>query len=104
MNNVKENSGKIIKTIAMIVLVMGVVISVGSGIAPLAVLGGMLGGVGFALGFVAFIVVAGLGSLSAWITSTFIRGFGEIVLYTAESATYLEAIEKLSAQDKASEI
>ncbi len=90
---IKTNSGKAIQGISAAIMLIGVLFSL--------LLAGMVGivvlditdegVVGFLLGAVVFTI----GCLLSWIETRVLRGFGEIVEYTAETAVYLEFLCKI---------
>ncbi len=98
MKSIKQNCGKSIQGVANVIFAIGVVIAVIEGIIVLAIAfrleedGFDAIGIGFAL----CAVVVGVGCLISWVSSLLLRGLGELVWYTAENATYLEATRKQS--------
>ena len=74
---IKSHSGKVIQGISTIILLIGT-ISV----------------------FLCGTVVFAIGVLFAWIGTRIIRGFGEVVENTAEIATYLKLLCRMSHEEK----
>ncbi|MCC8196744.1 MAG: zinc finger Ran-binding domain-containing protein [Ruminococcus sp.] len=92
---IKSNSGDSIKNVASAVLGIGIFVSFVAGCVP-AVTFSKLGRGGVAA--LLFVLILVGGSLIAGVIYVFLNGFGEIVQYTAESATYLETIKGSLAQ------
>ncbi len=96
----KENSGKHIQGIATVILVVGILFSLLSA--------NFIGHVAYEMTdmetggrilLIAILLTAGI-ALS-WVLSQLVRGFGELVEYTAESSAYLEAMyEKTNENEK----
>ncbi|MCD8106722.1 MAG: hypothetical protein LUE20_02005 [Oscillospiraceae bacterium] len=93
MKSIKQNCGKSIQGVANVIFAIGVVIAVIEGIIVLAI-AIRLDEIG--IGFALCAVVVGVGCLISWVSTLLLRGFGELVWYTAENATYLEATRKQS--------
>ena len=96
---IKSHSGKVIQGISTIILLIGTIsalllaIMVGtiiSSITDLEEVGVFLCGT----------VVFAIGVLFAWIGTRIIRGFGEVVENTAEIATYLKLLCRMSHEEK----
>ena len=90
---IKENSGKSIQAISMLIMIMGIISSL-----LVAVFVSRLAYeiTDFEPGVCAFVgfVVFGIGCFFSWTITQFIHGFGELVEYTAEAATYWEVIKE----------
>lgn len=74
-----ENIGRKIKTLAKVICLIGIIISLINGI---VIFIARPGAVGIAVGFVVIIV----GCLGSWIGSFFTYGFGELIVKTTKIA------------------
>ncbi len=94
MKNIKENSGGAIKVIAIVVLIAGIIVSVVLSANTYKALSWIdentAGG--------ALLGVLIVGILLSWVIYKLIYGYGELIEYTAESATYLESMEQMMAK------
>lgn len=90
---IKHNSGKAIQGIAIVIMLIGMLssllfaIMIGGAVSNIP---GMEEAGGVLIGVLVFTV----GCLLSWIGTRMLKGFGEIVEYTAETATYLEYLCK----------
>ncbi len=87
-----NNIGKKIKSLAKVICYLGIIASCISGIVVMVIMMEADDEIGAIIGFVALVVIAGVGSLSAWIGSFFMYGFGELVDKTTDTAKNTEVI------------
>jgi hypothetical protein len=71
-----QNIGKKIKTVAIVIMIVGIVLSVLGGL--FAFWGGFLG-IDFITALVGFVMIASLGILFSWLSVFILYGFGELV-------------------------
>lgn len=91
--NIKENSGENIQAISKLMMIMGIILSL---LVAVFVSRTAYEITDFESGMCAFVgfIVFGIGCFFSWATAQIIRGFGELVEYTAEAATYLEIMKE----------
>ena len=88
-----DNIGSKIKSLATVICVVLIILSIISGIAIMIVSEGMV---------LVGILVAGLGSLFAWVSTFFIYGFGELIENTSILVRESKKISSNTKQEKAS--
>lgn len=86
----KKHSGQLIQRLAPFWMAFGVILTVLVALVCAELLYNATRDGGLSL--LLFAVVAVLGFFLAWASAQLLRGFGELVQYTAESAAYLESI------------
>ncbi len=96
MRTIKLNCGGSIKGVADVIFAIGAIASV---IGAIVMLVFLINEDSFFAGLGAGILIAGGGCLISWLSTLALRGYGELIMYTAENATYLEEIERLLAQN-----
>ncbi len=96
MRTIKPNCGGSIKGVADVVFAIGAIASVIGGLAILVL---AASDDSFFSGLIAGVIVAGVGCLISWLSTLALRGYGELIMYTAENASHLEEIENLLAQN-----
>jgi hypothetical protein len=88
-----DNIGSKIKSLATVICVVLIILSIISGIAIMILSEGMV---------LVGILVAGLGSLFAWVSTFFIYGFGELIENTSILVRESKKISSNTKQEKAS--
>ncbi len=91
MKSIKENSGGAIKIIAIVVLIAGIIAS----ILVSANAYNALSWYDEDKAVSSLIIALLVGILISWVIYKLIYGYGELIEYTAENATYLENIEQM---------
>lgn len=85
---IKPNSGAVIQGIAKVFMWIGIV-----GSAILAMSAGLaVGSSNVLLGLLIGVVIIGIGALISWLSTRLLQGFGELVQYAAETASYLKVL------------
>mgnify|MGYP007120306613 CR=1 FL=1 len=87
-----NNIGKKIKTLATVITILGISVSVIFGVAVIA--GYMSYFRGFSTGVASGLIVMVVGSLASWISSFLLYGFGELIEKTSEIASMMKAEKK----------
>ena len=92
-----QNIGKKIKTAAIVIMIVGIVLSVLGGL--FAFWGGYLG-FDFITALVSFIMIASLGILGSWLSVFILYGFGELVDQSMAMTQRQEEILRLLKEQK----